>query len=343
MQFVKGLETLYAAGARVFVEVGPKSALQGFADDVLRRTAGRRVAVHEPPEGRRCVAFNQALCGLYAAGLGAAAPPRDARSGVTAPAAPRRRGGHDAVPLAAAPRHAPTPIASARSARLAPSSSRARLALAAGSAPARAPVVITGAALGLPGTERIFDDGNVGRLLDGEQLIDVIPARIRHAILDKHITRLVKSDDGGARFETIERERDVHQARRRAAARSTSAAEFGVAAERIAALDRMTQLAIGAGIDALRDAGIPLVMHYQTTSKGTQLPERLELPEALRDDTGVIFASAFPGLRRVRGRPGRYHADRARREQLALLEGLRARLDESADGARRRSRPSSTG
>jgi hypothetical protein len=34
VQFVKGLHTLYAAGARVFVEVGPK-VLHGFAEDVL--------------------------------------------------------------------------------------------------------------------------------------------------------------------------------------------------------------------------------------------------------------------------------------------------------------------
>ena len=72
-------------------------------------------------------------------------------------------------------------------------------------------------------------------------------------------------------------------------------AEFGIPAERLAALDRTTQLAIGAGIDALRDAGIPLVMRYHTTTKGTRLPERCELPEPLRDETGMIFASAFPG------------------------------------------------
>ncbi len=35
VQFVKGLQTLYAAGARVFVEVGPKRALHGFVEDVL--------------------------------------------------------------------------------------------------------------------------------------------------------------------------------------------------------------------------------------------------------------------------------------------------------------------
>ena len=35
VQFVKGLRTLYDAGARVFVEVGPKKALHGFVEDVL--------------------------------------------------------------------------------------------------------------------------------------------------------------------------------------------------------------------------------------------------------------------------------------------------------------------
>ena len=35
VRFVRGLRRLYDAGARVFVEVGPKKALQGFAYDVL--------------------------------------------------------------------------------------------------------------------------------------------------------------------------------------------------------------------------------------------------------------------------------------------------------------------
>jgi acyl transferase domain-containing protein len=35
VQWVKGLETLYAAGVRAFIEVGPKKALKGLVDDVL--------------------------------------------------------------------------------------------------------------------------------------------------------------------------------------------------------------------------------------------------------------------------------------------------------------------
>ena len=62
-----------------------------------------------------------------------------------------------------------------------------------GTAPHRLPVTITGAALGLPGTDHIFDDSTNARILRGDQFIDVVPIRFRQAILDKHITRLVKS------------------------------------------------------------------------------------------------------------------------------------------------------
>ncbi|MGA7382815.1 MAG: SDR family oxidoreductase, partial [Terriglobales bacterium] len=192
---------------------------------------------------------------------------------------------------------------------------------------AAAPVVITGAALGLPGTGHIFDDGNVARILRGEQFIDSIPARFRQGMLAKHITRLVKSENGEPRFETISSVADVIKLAGRGGAFNVEE-EFGISADRVAALDRVTQLAIAAGIDALRDAGIPLVMRYKTTSKGTQLPERWGLPESLRDDTGVIFGSAFPGYDSYADEMARYFADHERREQLATLESLLARAVE---------------
>ena len=192
--------------------------------------------------------------------------------------------------------------------------------------PVDLPVAITGAALGLPGTDHIFDDGNIGRILRGEQFIDTIPTRLRRGMLDKHITRLVKNDNGGA-FETITSVADVIKLAGRGGAFDLEH-EFGISADRVAALDRDTQLAIAVGLDALRDAGIPLVLRYKTTTKGTQLPDRWVLPEALRDDTGVIFASAFPGLNSFADEMERYYVDHARREQLTQLQSLRARLSE---------------
>ena len=105
--------------------------------------------------------------------------------------------------------------------------------------------------------------------------------------------------------------------------------EFGIDADRDRALDDCTRLAIGAGLDALRDAGIPLVLRYKTTTVGTKLPERWGLPDALRDDTGIIFASAFPGVGELANDIEAWVADRDRREELTALRKIRSRLDGS--------------
>ena len=290
VQFVRGLRTLYEAGARVFVEVGPKKALHGFTEDILGASADVLALFTNHPKYEDAAAFNQALCGLYAAGLGAGQPRLEIESG----AQPGR-----------------------------------------GRAAEAEPVVITGAALGLPGPGRIFDDENTARILTGEQFIDVIPTRFRRAMLDRHVTRLVKSDDGGAVFEEIRRPADVIKLAGRGGAFDLET-EFGIPAERIAALDRSTRLAIAAGLDALRDAGIPLAMRYKSTSRGTRLPERWGLPDELRDSTGVIFASVFPGFDAFADEAERYYTDRATRDQLAVLEDLRGRI---GDGRRAGGRP----
>jgi acyl transferase domain-containing protein/NAD(P)-dependent dehydrogenase (short-subunit alcohol dehydrogenase family) len=335
VQFIKGLRTLYDAGARAFVEVGPKKALQGFAEDVLGSSNDVVSLFTNHPKVGDIVAFNQALCGLYAAGLGRGTADvlrEGATTAVSSPVEPPKP-----IPAAAS-------ATSSSTAPVAPSNGRNYDELGRFFADAldrgyeiyrgqkngftNAPVVITGAALGLPGTEHIFDDANISRILRGDQFINSIPTRFRQAMLDKHITRLVKSETGEPRFETIGDVADVIKLAGRGGAFNLEE-EFGVSAERVGALDRVTQLAIAAGIDALRDAGIPLVMRYKTTSKGTQLPERWGLPEALRDDTGVIFGSAFPGYDAFADEMARYYADHERRTELATLESLLAGTVES--------------
>jgi acyl transferase domain-containing protein/acyl carrier protein/NAD(P)-dependent dehydrogenase (short-subunit alcohol dehydrogenase family) len=380
VQFVKGLHTLYEAGARVFVEVGPKKALQGFAEDVLADHGDVVSLFTNHPKFGDIASFNQALCGLYAAGLGrgsaAVSTEKPAAlslstSAVEAPEQVDVVAAQSAVVASQPARGTAAEVRtaeaqafgwrSASSAANIPSSSSRALApevpdpAALSSqtstsnhynelghlfadvldrawqihrgqepAPAKDPVVITGAALGLPGTDHIFDDANLARILRGDQFIDLIPTRLRKAMLDKHITRLVKSDNGGPTFETINNVADVIKLAGRGGAFDLET-EFGISADRRAALDRVTQLAIAVGLDALRDAGIPLVMRYKTTTKGTQLQDRWALPDALREDTGVIFASAFPGCDSFADEMSRYYTDHSRREQLGLLEGLLAR------------------
>ncbi|MGA2920688.1 MAG: SDR family oxidoreductase [Candidatus Sulfotelmatobacter sp.] len=335
VQFVKGLRTLYDAGARVFVEVGPKKALQGFAEDVLGGDGDVVSLFTNHPKVGDIVAFNQALCGLYATGLGRGTAEALREPTAMAGASPVEL----STPIAVAGTATGAPPASSSSAQAAPSNGDRYKELGRlfadvldrgyeiyrgkNGRSASDPVVITGAALGLPGTEHIFDDANIGRILHGDQFIDSIPKPFRSAMLDKHITRLVKSENGEPRFETLTDVADVIKLAGRGGAFDLEN-EFGISAERVGALDRVTQLAIAAGIDALRDAGIPLVMRYKTTTKGTQLPERWGLPDSLRDNTGVIFASAFPGLDSFADEMARYYADHGRREQLAGLESLLA-------------------
>ncbi|HUO59276.1 MAG TPA: SDR family NAD(P)-dependent oxidoreductase [Candidatus Acidoferrales bacterium] len=315
VQFVKGLQTLYAAGARVFVEVGPKKALQGFVESVLGERGDTLALFTNHPKLDDATAFNQALCGLYAAGVGCAQ--EDAVEKEISVSTDRKsesnensfNGNYEELGrfFAEMLEHGWQ--------KYRPHSNGAKQDV---------PVVITGAALGLPGSKRIFDEENIARILRGEQFIDAIPMRIRHAMLDKHVTRLVKNESGAPVFETIDDLADVIKLAARGGIFDLEQ-EFGVASERVASMDRTTCLAIAAGIDALCNAGIPLVMRYKSTSKGTMLPERWGLPDALRDDTGVIFASAFPGYDSFARELTRYNADRARRDLLARLEKLRSR------------------
>ena len=321
VQFVKGLETLYQAGARIFVEVGPKKALQGFAEDVLGDRPGVFSLFTNHPKFGDDVSFNQALCGLYAAGLGRgnpgisrdiAEPPAKAEVAPPAPPTPGTALTHDQY--------------SALGQMLAEVFERAGEMMGGQkAAPTTHPPVITGAALGLPGVERIFDDGNVARILKGEQLIGSIPDRFRRDMLDKHITRLMKTDNGGPTFEAIDSVRDVIKLAGRGKAFDLEK-DFGVPADRLAAFDRVTQLAIAVGLDALRDAGIPLVMRYKTTTTNTKLPNRWGLPDSMRDETGVIFASAFPGLNAFTEEMARYYADQSLSQQLALIEDMQSRV-----------------
>ncbi len=240
------------------------------------------------------MAFNQALCGLYAAGLGLDRAPRPRRPPSASAASPcpaaaaraaPRRGTDDRAPdghCTGRPRrrHDPraracsSPTCSSRActctAGRAPCSQplrrrrRARLpAGPAGGPPALEPVVITGAALGLPGVEQVFDDDNVARILAGQQFIDAsrgddARADGRHA----HHPAGQDASPGAGSFATIDDPADVIKLAGVHAPLDV-VEQFGVDQARDEALDTTPGWPSAPGFDALRDAGIPLVMQLQ--------------------------------------------------------------------------------
>ena len=349
VQFIKGLRTLYEAGCRVFVEMGPKRALYGFAEDVLGDDPEVVSLYTNHPKQGDLVSFNRGLCGLYAQGLGVGTRPEAAPAGTVTPSPVPQSQPLSEVP-AAPPAQAPTPqpVASvaptgdtyAELGRLfadfldrgAEVYRGVRPAAAAPGPALRAAVPSSSRApaSACRGSSACSTTRPSPRILRGDQFIDAIPVRLRQEIVDHHITRLVKSEAGGGRFEEIDSQADVIKLAGRGG-RVDLVEEFGYPAERVDALDRASELAIGAGLAALRDAGIPLVMSYKTTTTGSSLSDRWMLPESMRDDTGVIFASAFPGYDAVMGEQARYQVDVARHQRLEDLRALRTRAAQTGE------------
>ncbi len=344
VQWVKGLETMYANGVRTFVEVGPKKALKGFVDDVLADKNDVVSLFTNHPKTGELPTFNHTLAGLYAAGYGATA----AQAAVAEPGASNGAAAvqpvalepltSEAVPVQEEPVMAATPSAGHVDALMQALQqlSGAAAAPLAGRAPydrdmePLGSVVVSGTGLGLPGAEKaVMDPENALRILRGEQFVDLIPERYRKEMAGKRITRLVKGEDGSGRFEVIEETDDVIKLAGRPGSFDLTE-EYGVPAKLVEALDITTQLSMAAGIDALREAGIPLVQTYRTTTKGTYLPDRWLLPESLRDETGIIFASAFPGGDRFANEFKRYYEWENRRQQLEALEDLRRYVQDGA-------------
>ncbi len=297
VQFIQSIETLYDAGGRVFVEVGPKRVLNVLASEILQEKEDVYItATNHPRKGGR-VSFNEAIVCLLAAGI----PPNFAQ-----PTEPP----------------ALSEVTTDLLGIVSPSSDRLK-----GS------VVVSGTGLGLPGRhKKVFAEDNVDRLLRGEILIDPIPEATRQEMLEKSVIRLVKAESGAQLIELDQLEQTIKLAGQPGEFDLTE--EFGLPEARVSALDISTQLAIAAGIDALREAGIPLVMAYKKTTVGSLMPDRWKLPPAMGDETGVIFASAFPALSAMSEELDTYYAFQSRQKELAQLKAIFERLDEDSPSAR---------
>ena len=156
------------------------------------------------------------------------------------------------------------------------------------------PYVITGISLGLPGGERVFDEGNFEKLVRGETCISEVTDDYKQRLLDKNIVRLIKGRDGSVGMEAAKEFGDIPQlAGIKSAFDPTK--EFGIDAKVAAAWDITTQLACAAGLIALKDAGIPLTPVEQVGKGGLRLIRSWQMPSAYRERTGVVFASCFSG------------------------------------------------
>ncbi len=196
------------------------------------------------------------------------------------------------------------------------------------------PVVVSGMSAGLPGETRFpFDKECLDDLIKGHNFIKRAPKEGMRQMLAKNIERLVKGASGEAELQKVENENDVI---RLAGYFSDDRIleEYGVEQRMINAMDATTRLALAAGVEALKDAKIPLVLETRRTTTGKTLPDAWRLPKPLQEETGVIFASAFPGISSVvdevtREVMARYSVG-AKDRLIKFYTGLIERMEDSA-------------
>lgn len=183
-------------------------------------------------------------------------------------------------------------------------------------------VVITGASIGLPGSERkVFDENNFDELVKGTNFIDSIPQEEQKKILDKNIKKIVKDQKGNRIIESINKSSQITKLAGLKGFIDLEK-EYGIPKAIISTLDKTYELAIAAGLEALKDAKIPLVQ-TDTCDGGLK---GWELPKAYQKSTGIIFASSFPVIDSISQEITNYLENKLRKEFVEEIKQLYAEL-----------------
>jgi len=184
----------------------------------------------------------------------------------------------------------------------------------------RVACVITGISAGLPRTDgKVFESDNLDRLVRGDQCIAPISGSIKMAMLDKNIVQVKKLPGGKIQRVPFKTEKDIASI---AAVMGTVnlTAAYGVPPGLAETMDIAAQVAVAAGMEALKSAGL--------VSGKSNSPEEWKLPEQYRDTTGVVYASSFPAMDAAVGEVMKYLQSKtvAAADSARLIAALRSRL-----------------
>jgi acyl transferase domain-containing protein/NAD(P)-dependent dehydrogenase (short-subunit alcohol dehydrogenase family)/acyl carrier protein len=293
VEFISQVERMYEDGVRVFVEMGPKRALTAFVTSTLADKKDVFITASNHPKKGGIQEFNDLLATLAAAGIPLDLSKATVDSTETLFTADYAAWAKNSGKIAPTPTEAVTASVAPSTAAPLPADWQALLDqwdLYLG------PVVVSGIAAGAPGkSDRLFRETAMDCIIDGQNLIDAVSEDDRHKMVAKNLERLAKSETGNHGFEKLD---SIDQVLRLAgqAGEFDLSKEFGVRGSISSLMDITAKMGLACGILALKDAGIPLVRKYKKTTTGSMIPTSWTLPDALGEGTGVIMASAFPGI-----------------------------------------------
>ena len=286
VEWIKQLQTTYDSGVRLFVECGPKRVLSALASNTLSDKKDIKVLASNHPKKGGIVEFNDLFANLISSGIHLDWTGTDMYGNNTTfnPAFVNWVTGNAT----------PTEKAAGTVKENTTCACKVSAPAKEGTPCGKKSIVISGIAAGGPGSwDKIFREGVLDEILSGRNMIEPVSSEIQQKQIDKHVEFVIKSKDGNHRIERLTSPMQAIKLAAKGGAFDLEK-EFGLPAKWVRSMDRSFQLAIAAGILALKDAGIPLVLYYKPTSTGGYLPDRWGLPADMIDETGVIFTSAFP-------------------------------------------------
>ncbi len=155
----------------------------------------------------------------------------------------------------------------------------------------RVACVITGTSAGLPCGDdvgEVFDASNLQRLVEGKmQCIRRISGSLKMEMLDKNVVQLVKYPGGKSERVPVKSDKDVIKVAAQLGSLDLFGS-YGVPEGLAETMDIAAQVAVAAGLEALKSAGL--------VPGRSNDPAEWKLPEKYRETTGVVYASSFPAM-----------------------------------------------
>ncbi|PID78334.1 MAG: polyketide synthase, partial [Deltaproteobacteria bacterium] len=184
-------------------------------------------------------------------------------------------------------------------------------------------IAIAGVSIGLPGKSgKVFNDDNFSKLISGNNFIELLSDDEKSRFADKNISAIKKSPSGSVEVKKIKDTQDViHLAGQLG---YFDLKDYGVEYQ----YDIAISLAFAAGIEALKDAGIPLVKIKNVKEKLSP-SEKFELPHDMQASTGIIMTSLFHGMEKFIREINSYYFERLYLKPYEEMENIYYHLMEN--------------
>ncbi|ETN12090.1 hydroxymethylglutaryl-CoA synthase [Phytophthora nicotianae INRA-310] len=161
-------------------------------------------------------------------------------------------------------------------------------------------VYVAGTSVGLPGQAKVFEgEKSIEKLLQGENCICELSDKDKDRMVAQNITQVHKDKATG---EVTRSPVSTHDKCIQVSAVVNDVdleKDYGIAATIANSMDKPTQLAVAAGLEAVRNAGLV-----------DGVNGNWRLPESMRDSTGVIYATSFPTMNAAVSETSRYYEEK---------------------------------